>query len=140
MPQAPLPVQKAAGVNVLPLQEALPHWTDAAACWQAPPTQRPVLPQVVLTPQPPCGSAERLGTAEQVPAPLTLQAWQVPHAAEVQQTPSVQWPVPHSWSDPQLVPAALRVMQLPFEPVQKFPAVQSLSEAQVSLHALVLQT
>jgi hypothetical protein len=111
-------VQKAAGVKVLPLQEALPHWTDAEACWQAPPTQRPVLPQVVETAQPPCGSALRFGTVAQVPAPLTLQAWQVPQAAEVQQTPSVQWPVPHSWSAPQLAPADLRTTQLPFAPVQ----------------------
>jgi hypothetical protein len=58
-----------------------------------------------------------LETALQVPLPLRLQALQVPQAADVQQTPSVQWPVPHSWSDPQLVPAAFRVAQL-FVPVQ----------------------
>ena len=88
--QLPDPVQKAAGVNVPLLQEALAHWTEAAACWQAPATHRPVLPQTPFGAHRPCGSAERLRTLAHVPAPLTLQAWQVLHAADVQQTLSVQ--------------------------------------------------
>jgi hypothetical protein len=96
VPQLPLPVQKAGGVYVLPLQEALPHWTDDEACWQAPPTQRPVLPQVVLAGQRPCSSGVLFATDAQVPLPLAAHDWQVPQVALWQQTPSVQWPVPHS--------------------------------------------
>jgi hypothetical protein len=49
---------------------------------------------------------------------VTLQAWQVAQLAALQQTPSVQWPVPHSWSAPQLIPWVLVARQLPFVPVQ----------------------
>jgi hypothetical protein len=94
--QLPDPVQKAAGVNVPLLQEALAHGTEGAACWQAPATHRPVLPQTPFGAQRPCGSAARLRTLAHVPAPFTLHAWQVLQAAEAQHTLSVQWPVPHS--------------------------------------------
>ena len=64
---------------------------------------------------------------------------QVPHDEKLQQTLSTQWPVPHSWSEPQDPPAAVFGWQLPFGPVQKLPAVHSLSDAQVNLHALAPQ-
>jgi hypothetical protein len=101
-------------------QEAAPHWTELDACWQAPPpSQAPVFPQVPLLGQRPCGSAPLARTLAQVPGlPATLQALQVAQLAALQQTPSVQWPVPHSWSLPQLVPGPLLDRQLPFVPVQ----------------------
>jgi hypothetical protein len=115
----PLPEQKTAGVKVEPLQEALPHWTELEACWQAPaPSQAVVLPQVPPAGQRPWGSAPLAATLAHVPLPLALQAWQVAQLEVLQQTPSTQWPVPHSWSLPQLAPWALLARQLPFEPVQ----------------------
>jgi hypothetical protein len=79
VPQAPAPVQVGAGVNVTPVQVALPHTTLVAACMQAPaPLQVPVFPQVPLGPHRACGSVTPLPTLEQVPAPFRLQAWQVP--------------------------------------------------------------
>ena len=84
-----------------------------AAFWQAPLLQRPVFPQVVVTGQPPCGSGMPFCTAVQVPTPLTLQAWQVGQLAVVQQTPSVQLFVPHSWLEVQASPGAFLARQLP---------------------------
>jgi hypothetical protein len=118
VPQAPLPLQKAAGVKVVPLQEADPHCTDVDAFWQLPPLQRPVLPQVAVTGQRPCGSGAPLVTAWQVPLPETLQDWQVEQLEAMQQTPSVQWPVPHSWSVAQVAPGEFLGRQLPPAPVQ----------------------
>jgi hypothetical protein len=81
----------------VPLHEALPHWTEVDACVQAPaPLQAPVLPQVAPVGQRPWGSELPLGTGAQVPLPETLQDWQVEQLALLQQTPSVQWAVPHS--------------------------------------------
>jgi hypothetical protein len=107
-------------VNVEPEQDGAPHWTEVDACWQAPePLQAPVLPQVPPAAQRAWGSAPLAATLAQVPGlPVTLQAWQVAQLAALQQTPSVQWPVPHSWSAPQLIPWVLVARQLPFVPVQ----------------------
>ena len=88
-----------------------------AACWQAPPTQNPVLAQVVVTGHSPWGSAVRFGTVAQVPV-AALHALHVPQLATLQQTPSVQWPLPHSWSAVHAVPAVSRRAQLPPAPVQ----------------------
>jgi hypothetical protein len=52
--------------------------------------------------------------AEQVPRPLRLHDWQVPQASALQQTPSVQKPLPHSSSTAQLFPRAFRGVQVPF--------------------------
>jgi hypothetical protein len=119
--QAPAPLQKADGVNVEPLQDGLPHWTEVGCCWQVPePLQRPVVPQVPPpTVQRACGSATLAGTLAQVPAlPVTLQAWQVEQLALLQQTPSVQLPLEHSWADRQATPFALTGRQEPIIPVQ----------------------
>jgi hypothetical protein len=78
----------------------------------------PVLPQVVVVGQSPCGSAVLFGTDAHVPLPLAAHDWQVPQPALWQQTPSVQWPVPHSWSAVQAVPADSAKTQLPPRPVQ----------------------
>ena len=65
-----------------------------ACSWQAPePLQAPVLPQgaVVEVAHRVCGSAVPEGTLAQVPGvPVTLQAMQVGHDADPQQTPSTQ--------------------------------------------------
>ena len=73
--QPPLPLQKAAGVKVLPEQVADWHIVLVGACWQA------------------------------------LQA------ATLQQAPSTQFPLPHSWSAPQVPPSPLSAVHVP-------PAVQ----------------
>jgi hypothetical protein len=116
--QVPLPEQNAALVSVEPVHDALPHWTDPEACWQAPATQRPVLPQVPLVAQPPCGSDCPFPTAAQLPVPEALQDWQVGQAPTLQQTPSTQWLLPHSWSAPQVFPSPFLPAQLPPAPVQ----------------------
>jgi hypothetical protein len=121
--QVPLPEQKAVGVNVVPLQEAGPQLTLVAAWVQAPaPLQAPVFPQVPFAAQRLCGSAVVLGTLVQVPGlPLTLQAWQVPQpsaAVVLQQTPSMQAPLLHSWLPRQTTPFVLTGRQLPFVPLQ----------------------
>ena len=83
---------------MVPLQDATPHGTPVAAWVHAPaPLQVPVLPHVPLAPQRPCGSVTVLATLVQVPGlPATLQARQVPQLAVLQQTPSTQFPLPHS--------------------------------------------
>jgi hypothetical protein len=53
--------------------------------------------------------------AEQVPAPLRLHAAQVPQALALQQTPSVQKPLPHSSATAQVFPRAFRGVQVPPE-------------------------
>jgi len=113
-------LQNATGVKVVPLQAAGAQVTLVPACVQAPlPLQVPVLPQVVPVAQRPCGSVTVLATLVQVPGlPLTLQDWQVPQLAVLQQTPSTQFPVPHSWFDEQATPFDLTGRQLPLVPVQ----------------------
>jgi hypothetical protein len=113
-------LQNATGVKVVPLQDAGPQVTLVPACVQAPaPLQVPVLPQVVLVLQRPCGSVTVLATLAQVPGlPETLQAMQVPQLAVLQQTPSTQFPLPHSWFDRQATPSDLTGRQLPLVPVQ----------------------
>jgi hypothetical protein len=96
--QIPVPEQNEAGVKVLPLHVAAAQLTVLAASVHAPlPLQAPVLPQVPLAVQRPCGSATALATLAQAPKlPATLQAWQRGQLALPQQTPSTQLPLPHS--------------------------------------------
>jgi hypothetical protein len=117
--QLPPPEQKAVGWKMLPTQKATSQVVLLGACRQAPaPLQVPTLPQSPLGAQAPCGSATLLGTKAQVPLPLMLHAWQVPHAVEVQQTPSVQLLVLHSLPAPQIDPGGFFARQLPPMPVQ----------------------
>lgn len=92
--QLPAPSQCEVGVNVDPVQLAVPQDTVMAACWQAPvPVQVPVLPHGALADLAHCpvGAAAPAGRLAQVPAlPDTLHAWQVPQAVDAQQTPSTQ--------------------------------------------------
>lgn len=116
--QLPAPLQAGAAVNCeeLATQEAEPQLVPLARCWQPlAPLQRPVLPQVAPTVHWPAGAAWPAAIAEQVPTVLRLHAWQVPQTLVVQQTPSVQKPVPHSSLAAQLFPGAFRGVQVPFE-------------------------
>ena len=118
--QVPLPEQNAVGVKVVPLQDAKAQLTLLAAWVQAPlPLQVPMLPQVVPAAQRPCGSVAVLARLAQPPAlPVTLHAWQVGQLALPQQTPSTQFPLPHSWLEKQATPIALTGRQAPPVPVQ----------------------
>jgi hypothetical protein len=120
VPQAPLPLHEAAGVNAAPTQVAPPHETFVAACWQVPlALQRPVLPQVPFGAQPARGAEVPAGTFVQVPGLLArLQAWQVPQPLLAQQTPSAQKPEPHSLVVVQAAPLPFLATQLPPVPVQ----------------------
>jgi len=118
--QVPLPEQNEVGVKVPALQVAAAQLTPVDICVQAPaPLQVPVLPQVPLAPQRACGSVTVLATLAQAPAlPVTLQDWQVGQLALPQQTPSTQFPLPHSWLEKQATPIALTGRQDPPLPVQ----------------------
>jgi hypothetical protein len=140
--QVPLPVQCETGVNVDPVQEALPQETLVLAFWQCPaPSQAPVLPQgkLALGAHCPCGSVPAAGTLAQLPAVLVrLQAWQVPHCLLLQQTPSVQkFPVRQSVSAVQLWPSRFLLPQRLVIGSQMSGAWQSLSVTQAPLQAVV---
>ena len=89
-------------------QLASPQLTVAAACWQAPASQTPVFPQgaAAEAAQRLCGSAWPFATVPQVPPTPRAQDWQVPQLETVQQTPSTQLFVPHSWPVLQVAPLA----------------------------------
>jgi hypothetical protein len=75
-------------------QAAAAHDVPSAYFWQPPaPSHRPFVPQLAepLSVHTPFGSAVPAPSGAQVPAlPPTLHAWQDPHAALPQQTPSTQ--------------------------------------------------
>jgi hypothetical protein len=75
-------------------QNAPMQTTLVPACVQAPPVQVPVLPQGGLAGHWPCGSGAPLATLPQLP---DEHVWQVPQADMLQQNPSTQRPVVHSW-------------------------------------------
>jgi hypothetical protein len=146
--QLPAPSQCETGLAaVLDAQPAVPHETLVGCCWHLPlPSQVPVLPQVVLGMQPPCGSAEPIVTLAQVPAlPWMLHAWQVPHDGLAQQTPSTQVrPLAQSALAEQLCPWWCRphwlviVLHL-FGDRQSWSPVQLVLQAVVPLHRNVPQ-
>jgi hypothetical protein len=83
------------------------------------------------------------GTLAQLPAlPVTLQAWQLLHELELQQTPSTQLLLVrqslvcvHGWPSRFLLPQTLMTVS------QISPATQSVSAVQAALQAVVpLQT
>jgi hypothetical protein len=133
-PQLPVPVQRGIAAKVDPVQDAAPHGTAVAACWQAPaPLQAPVLPQGGLAGHWPAGAVWPAARFAQLPAPLMLQAWQRGQLALPQQTPSVQNPLMHWLPAVQARPFGLRA-QLP--PWQVFGATQSASPMQVVRQAV----
>jgi hypothetical protein len=114
--QLPLPLQVGAAVNCDELagQEALPQLVPLALCWQPlAPLQRPVLPQVAPTVHWPDGAGWPDAMAEQVPVPLRAHDWQVPQPLVMQQTPSMQKPLPHSSPTAQVLLSAFRGVQTP---------------------------
>jgi len=118
--QLPLPLQVGAAVNWEELagQDALPQVVPLARCWQPlAPLQRPVFPQVGPTAHCPVGAGWPDAIGAQVPVPLRLHDSQVPQAVLLQQTPSVQKPLPHSSLTVQVLPSAFLGVQTP-------PAVQ----------------
>lgn len=123
-------------MNTNPLHDASPHDTPVPASSQAPALQLPVWPQGGLAAQRSCGSSPER-TAEQVPLPFRLQAWQVPQLAVVQQTPSTQLAAVHSWPVAQTAPFAFLAVQVPPAAGQKKPLAQSASVAQVVRQVLV---
>jgi hypothetical protein len=92
---------------------AAPHCSVFGCCWQAPaPLHAPVLPQVVLVGQRPCGSPIVDGTFAHVPDPFRPQDWQVGQLEVVQQTPSTQLPLTHWLPPPQATPGPFLGAQL----------------------------
>ncbi len=138
--QAPAPVQWETGVNVEPVQDAVPHATPVPPCWQWPaPSQAPVLPHGGAAAQPPCGSVVLAVTLAQLPAlPVTLQAWQVGQEPVLQQTPSTQLlPVKHSAVEAQGWPSRFLLPHRFTLRSQMFGLWQSASDAQAALQAVV---
>lgn len=134
----PAPSHAPIGVDVEPLQEAVPQDVPAAIIRQAPvPSQVPLVPQGGAAWQRPWGSAAPAGTGVQAPAlPVTLHDRQVAQLGEEQQTPSTQLPLSHSAAAPQIWPRRF----LPHEPsLQTLPVEQSPSPVQAARQAVPLQ-
>jgi hypothetical protein len=83
--------------------------------WQTPLSHRPVVPQVIGDSVGQRASAVPFGTVVHVPSlPATRQLWQVVvQLLSPQQTPSVQWVLPHSPSRPHSVPSVSFRTQAP---------------------------
>ena len=135
---APAPLQLPAGVSVDPLHEAVPQLVVVGPLRQAPlPSHLPLNPQGGFGVQPPCGSISSAPTGLHIPAmPATLHDWQLPHAADAQQTPSTQLPLSHSLGPAHSWPRRFN----PHEPaLQTLPGAQSPSPPQAALQVVPLQ-
>src|SRR6185312_482809 len=142
--QAPAPLQCEMGVNVAPVQLALPHDTAVPPSWQWPaPSQAPVLPQGALGVQRLCGSGVLAESLAQLPAlPATLQDWQIEQAVALQQTPSTQLlPVRQSVVAAQGCPSRFLLPHRLVVRSQMSGLWQSASDEQAALQAVLpLQT
>src|SRR6185369_11636080 len=97
--QLPEPLQAPAGWKVVASRQVkLVHMVPAFTWAQAPPAQKPVLPQGGFAAHRLCGSAWPSATAAHVPGVEPLQVLQVPQLEVLQQTPSTQLPLAHSWA------------------------------------------
>jgi hypothetical protein len=97
--QLPVPLQAPAGWKVVASRQVkLVHIVPAFTWAQAPPAQKPVLPQGGFAAHRLCGSAWPSATAAHVPGVEPLQVLQVPQLEVLQQTPSTQLPLAHSWA------------------------------------------
>jgi len=135
--QAPAPLQLPTGVSVDPLHEAVPQLVVVGPFRQAPlPSHLPLKPQGGFGVQPPWGSISSAPTGLHIPAmPVTLHDWQLPHAADEQQTPSTQLPLSHSLGPAHSWPRRFN----PQEPaLQTLPGAQSLSLPQAALQVVPL--
>jgi hypothetical protein len=111
-------------VNDMLGHEAGAHMVPFAYFWQPPmPSHLPFVPQLGerLSTQTPFGSGVPAPRGAHIPAlPDTLQAWQEPQLALLQQTLSTQWLAldPHWPSRVQGLPGVILRTQLPPMPVQ----------------------
>jgi hypothetical protein len=140
--QLPLPLHVDGGVNVDPLHICMPHEVFVSACWQVPlPVQLPVFPQGMLaeTGHLPCSSAPPDGMFAHVPwLPGTLHAWQVPHDADAQQTPSTHVrPLKQSFVTVQALPCETKVPHLLVMGSQLVPVAHCELTVQVVLQSVV---
>ena len=100
--QLPSPLHFASGWNVaVSAQNGATHWVPAAPWVQAPPVQVPVLPQGGLAGQRLCGSDAPSATLPHEPDEQLLH---VPQEDALQQKPSTQKPVVHSWPSEHVFP------------------------------------
>jgi hypothetical protein len=136
--QLPEPLQEPTGVSIAFEHVAVPHEVPVPAFLHAPaPSHVPTNPQGGLGVQRPCGSAASAGTSLHVPSwPMTLHAWQVPHEAVAQQTPSThELPVRQSASAEHGSPSRCLSPHLFFWRSQIAGDAQSVSAVQVVLQA-----
>ena len=107
--------------------------------WQAPPAQRPLVPQLAApwSLQPPAGSGVPVGTSVQRPSePVSAQERHDPVQAVAQQIPCAQVADEHSALVAQEAPFGLRPHELA---VQAFPVEHSALVAQEAKHLDPLQ-
>jgi hypothetical protein len=105
--QVPAPSHVPPGWKVAEFTQKKPLHCMPAPVWaHAPPWHAPVLPQgFAVGAHWLCGSIAPLPTVVQLPGDVPLQVLHRPHVPKLQQTPSRQWPVPHSRSALHSVPA-----------------------------------
>jgi hypothetical protein len=112
--QLPVPLQWDGGWYVVPEHDAEPQLTVLGCCAQAPLSlHRPVLPHVPFA----AHSESDLPAMTFAQVPALLHALQAPQLPTLQQTPSVQKPLPHSLADEQGLPSPVWLMQV--LPLQK---------------------
>ena len=123
---------------LLPSQLAGAQTVPAGVVAQAPrPSQTPVVPQLeaAMATQTAAGSAAPAATGVQVPClPTIAHELQLPHDADPQQTPSVQWPLIQVALPAQAAPFGERLVHEPDGQVK--PATQSASFAHMVRQAL----
>jgi hypothetical protein len=83
-------------------------------CWHPlAPSHLPVLPQGRAAAHWPAGAVVPAASGVHVPGDVPAQVWHVPQLEAVQQTPSVQLALEHSWAAVQVAPFAFLVVQPP---------------------------
>ena len=104
---APLPAQAVRQQTPLAAQKPLAHWVAAVHVCPGFSLQAPVASQL-LVPEQLLGSSAPLMAAQVPPVP---HAWQAPHVAVPQHTPSTQFPLVHSEPAAHAVPPAFLATQ-----------------------------
>ncbi len=133
--QLPVPLQCDSGWYVIPEHDADPQLTVLGCCAQAPlPLHWPVLPHVPFA----AHSESDVPAATFAHVPALLHALQAPQLPTLQQTPSVQKPLPHWLADEHCMPSPVWLMQV--LPLQKKPLTQSALLVQVVRQLAPLQT
>jgi hypothetical protein len=110
--QAPEPLHRGVVSAPAPEQVAEPHVLVFGGNWQAPAPLH--VPPHVPVPVHSSAGSWPAGMAVHVPiAPARLQAWQTAPQAPLQQTPSLQLPLAHSFVPAQIAPLAFFATQAP---------------------------